>query len=124
MDVSKAIITDLWPLYSSGNASQDTRALVETFLREDPRLADGVRRVAPADRTPGSASSRRRIRIFRGVLLLAMVFTFQAFGRIVSDTSWDVSPRNFIAVASFAAVFWIAALVSAWPMLTRARITM
>jgi hypothetical protein len=45
------------------------------------------------------------------LLTLAMVFTCFAFGRIVSDTSFDVSPRNFIATAAIAAGFWIAFLV-------------
>jgi hypothetical protein len=38
----------------------------------------------------------------------------------VSDTSWDVSPRNFIVTASIAAAFWIAYLYSLWRI--RARI--
>ena len=42
------------------------------------------------------------------MLFLAMLFSGFAFGRIVSDTSWDVSPRNFIITASIAAVFWVA----------------
>jgi hypothetical protein len=49
-----------------------------------------------------------------------MVFTCLAFGRIVSDTAWQVSPRNFIATAAVAAVFWVAFFVALWRM--RARI--
>ncbi len=41
-----------------------------------------------------------------------MTFTLFAFGRIVADTSWDVSPRNFIVTAAIAVAFWIAFLVS------------
>ena len=48
------------------------------------------------------------------------MFTCFAFGRIVADTSWDVSPRNFIVTALIAACFWIVFLVSLWRM--RARI--
>jgi len=54
------------------------------------------------------------------VLQLALVFSGLSFGRIGSDTSWDVSPRNFIVTASIAAAFWIAFLVSLFRM--RARI--
>ena len=42
MNVSPATISDLWPLYASGDASPDTRALVDAFLaaesgpRKDP----------------------------------------------------------------------------------------
>jgi hypothetical protein len=44
-------------------------------------------------------------------LQLALVFTCLAFGRIVSDTSFTVSPRGFIATAAVAACFWAAFLV-------------
>jgi hypothetical protein len=37
-----------------------------------------------------------------------MIFSGFAFGRIVSDTSWDVSPVNFIVVATIAGSFWVA----------------
>jgi hypothetical protein len=39
------------------------------------------------------------------------MFSCFAFGRIVADTSFDVSPRNFIIMASIAAVFWVAFFV-------------
>ena len=39
---------------------------------------------------------------------MAMIFSGFAFGRIVSDTSWDVSPVNFIVMATIAGAFWVA----------------
>jgi hypothetical protein len=33
------------------------------------------------------------------------------FGRVVADTSWDVSPKNFIITACIAGSFWIAFFV-------------
>jgi len=39
------------------------------------------------------------------LLQFALVFTCIAFGRIVSDTSFDVSPRNFFVTATVAACF-------------------
>ncbi len=44
-------------------------------------------------------------------LFLAMLFSALAFGRIVSGTSWDVSPRRFIITAAIALAFWIAFFV-------------
>jgi len=38
MNVTRAMIDDLLPLYASGEASADTRAAVESFLREDEAL--------------------------------------------------------------------------------------
>ena len=54
------------------------------------------------------------------MLFVAMLLSMMAFGRIVADTSWDVSPRNFIAIASLAAVCWTVYFVSLWRI--RARI--
>jgi hypothetical protein len=48
----------------------------------------------------------------RWMLLLAMIFTVQAFGRIIADTSWDVSPRSFIATACVAGLFWIGFIIA------------
>jgi hypothetical protein len=56
------------------------------------------------------------LRGFPWLLHLAVLFSALAFGRIVSDTSWDVSPRNFIIVAGIAACFWIAFFVTLWRM--------
>ena len=39
MNVTRQIVKDLLPLYVSGEASPDSRSLVESFLREDPELA-------------------------------------------------------------------------------------
>ena len=60
--------------------------------------------------------ARRRLTGYRGLLQMAMIFSGLAFARIVSDTSWDVSPRQFIITAAIAAAFWIAFFVSLWRM--------
>jgi hypothetical protein len=39
MNVTRAMIEDLLPLYAAGEASADSRAAVEAFLRDDPGLA-------------------------------------------------------------------------------------
>ena len=130
MKITRATIVDLWPVYSSGDASPETVALVEEFIRDDPELAEQLRHepvlpalvppLPPDHETRALTFTRRRLRGFPWLLLLALIFSGQAFGRIVSDTSWDVSPQNFIIIASIAGGFWIAYLVSLWRM--RARI--
>jgi hypothetical protein len=62
------------------------------------------------------ARARRRLGGYRWMLWMALMFSTFSFGRIVSDTSWDVSPRRFIVTASIAAAFWIAFLVTLWRM--------
>ena len=89
-------------------------------LREEPRLSSRPSTLAPDHELQTLARIRRRLGGYRALLLFAMIFSCMAFGRIVSDTSWDVSPRNFIVVASLALLFWIAWCVSLWRM--RARI--
>jgi len=122
MTITRSLILDLWPTYAAGEASQDTRALVEAFLRDDPEFARQLRQdpLGPLDSpTPppdlemrALTKARRRLGGFRSLLFLAILFSSMAFGRIVSDTSFDVSPRPFIIVASIAVAFWIAYFVS------------
>ena len=121
MNVTREVINDLWPVYAAGEASADTRALVEAFLRQDPEFAgllqgrgeEGLLRHdmprLPPDRE--AQALRRTKRLLHGwdwLLFMAMLFSGFAFGRIVSDTSWDVSPVNFIVVATIAGAFWVA----------------
>lgn len=130
MSITRPVILDLWPVYVSGEASAETRALVDEYLRADPEFArqlreDPLGRIAPPPLPPdvetnAFARARRRLRGFPWLLQLAILFSASAFGRIVSDTSWDVSPRNFIITAGIAACFWIAFFVTLWRM--RARI--
>lgn len=130
MTVTRDVILDLWPVYASGDASGDTRALVDAFLRGDPQFAGEITREALIPETPpvlppdveaeAFARMRRRLKGYPVLLNFAIMFSCFAFGRIVADTSWDVSPRNFIVTAAIAAAFWIAFLVSLWRM--RARI--
>jgi hypothetical protein len=127
MKITRDVIIDLWPVYIAGEASPDTRALVDEFLQGDHELAEELRRpaaieqerptiVAPDVEAEALVRTRRRLHGYRPLLMLAMVFSCLAFGRIVADTSWDVSPRNFIATAAVAAVFWIAFFVALWRM--------
>ena len=48
MNITQDIITDLLPVYYSGEASQDTRDLVDDFLKKHPEFA----RIAEAEQKP------------------------------------------------------------------------
>jgi ferric-dicitrate binding protein FerR (iron transport regulator) len=124
MTVTRQIISDLWPLYESGEASPDTRALVESFLASDPAFARTLRDSAdvtlkaaatpplPADHEVVALDrTRRRLWGLGWRLRLAMLFSGLALGRIVSDTTFDVSPRAFLILTAIASVFWIAFIV-------------
>jgi anti-sigma factor RsiW len=125
MKITRDVVTDLWPLYVAGEASPDTRALVDAFLAEDPEFArlmkeNGSRSLLssappalpPDHETRTFASTRKMLRGLPWLRQLAILFSALAFARIISDTSWDVSPRKFIIQAAIAAAFWIAYCVS------------
>jgi hypothetical protein len=124
MKVTRDVVTDLWPVYLSGEASPDTRALVEQFLAGDDEFArrlkgNGSSLLAcgapalPLDHEARAfAQVRRKLHGYRWLHFMAILFTALSFGRIVADTSFDVSPRNFLIHVAIAAGFWIAYLVS------------
>lgn len=120
MKITREIISDLWPVYSAGEASPDTRVLIKEFLQQDPefarllndRKAEGLLNFAAPTLPPdheAKALNRTKQQIFgpRWMFFFAVLFSCFAFGRIVADTSWDVSPKPFIVTASIAVVFWI-----------------
>jgi hypothetical protein len=126
MNITKDVIADLWPLYADGSASADSRALVEECLREHPDWSRKLR----DDTAPATWSSpaavvpdqevqmlnriKKRVQFVRMLHLLALLFTAQAFGRIIADTSWDRSPRVFIIMASIAMGFWAWWCIASW----------
>lgn len=73
MNVTRQVVTDLLPIYLAGEASSDTKALVEEFFRQDPdfeRIARSV--AAPLETlraaTPIAASPERKKRDLESVL--------------------------------------------------------
>jgi hypothetical protein len=121
MNVTREVINDLWPVYAAGEASADTRALVEAFLRQDPEFAGllqgrgeegllrhDIPRLPPDREAQAFRKTKRLLHGWDWLLFMAILFSCFAFGRIVSDTSWDVSPVNFIVTATIAGAFWVA----------------
>lgn len=101
--LTRDVVTDLWPLYAAGEASADSRALVEAFLEEDPDFgramseakSDEMLKPAavalPADheKTTLLRTQRRRARqsmIFNGLALLASAGMMAIY-------LWKVLPR-------------------------------
>lgn len=131
MNITREVIIDLWPAYTADEASADTRALIEEFLQQDTEFArllqekddeDLLMSTAPSlppDREAQALNqTKRQLHGWDWSLILwlcAISYTLQAFGRIIADTSWDVSPRNFIIMVIIAAVFWCAYFIRrAW----------
>ena len=121
MNITREVITDLWPIYATGEASADSAKLVEEFLAKDHELAAALKdnaadqlvasrvpRLSPNIEARALNRTKRILNPFNWLFFFAVLFTCFAFGRIISDTSWDVSPRNFILTAVIALCFWIA----------------
>jgi hypothetical protein len=133
MTVTRDVVSDLWPLYASGEASADTRALVDAFLASDPAFAASLREsghvslcaleapALPPDHDLMTLDlTRRRLWGPGWMLFMAVLFSCFSGGRIVADTSFDVSPKRFLITAGIAVAFWIVFFVQLWR--NRARI--
>src|SRR5262245_481556 len=88
MNVNRHVVTDLLPLYLSGEAHADTRSLVDEYLRGDPEFARLVEKQrgplerwqAPPELTPDDAAelalfARARSAVQRGVWRKALALT-------------------------------------------------
>jgi hypothetical protein len=86
MNVTREIVKDLLPLYVAGEASAESRAVVEEWLRTDPelvRLADALRddsappaaAVTPASGQAALAATKALLRWRAWLLALALLFT-------------------------------------------------
>ncbi|MCZ7556298.1 MAG: hypothetical protein M5R41_07855 [Bacteroidia bacterium] len=72
--ISRNIIIDLLPAYISGDASEDSRALVERFARTDPEIAQMIRAgrldstdIAPVSDAPADLEMKTMNRIRRSI---------------------------------------------------------
>ncbi len=72
--ISRNIILDLLPAYISGDASEDSRALVERFARNDPKIVEMIRSgrlestdIAPETSMPADLEMKTMKRIRRSI---------------------------------------------------------
>jgi hypothetical protein len=121
MKVTRQVISDLWPLYAAGEASADTRTLVDLFLVGDPQFAETLKAAtalpAPDLRTaPGAevaALKRTRDLVYgrswlRALRLVAVVVTIFAIKRAITEVQWSTTPAMFIGEGIAAIVLWSA----------------
>jgi hypothetical protein len=121
MNITRDVISDLWPVYAAKEASRDTQALVDEFLSNDPEFARTLRtdiELPPVTVSPGEEQERKAFtrtrdlvrggRGLRGLRLAALVLTLFALKRIFTDTAWVQPPTVFIVDATLAVVCWTA----------------
>lgn len=117
MKVTRDVILDLLPIYLADEASDDTRRLVEHYLKTDPKLAQLAQRAQetklPTD-IPVPLTEDDEMKAFKKAkrlmiqhnlfLLLAVLFTFLfAMGLTFIADERPIGPVVFLAVAGF---FW------------------
>ncbi len=86
MNVSRDVVKDLLTVYLAGEASADTRAFVEAYLKTDPALAAdveaarGASLALPPPRLPTAEkrtldAARQQLRLRTTTMALAILFT-------------------------------------------------
>ena len=128
MNITNDIIHDLFPLYLANECSADTRALVEEYLKQNPRQAEQLRRIMEAP-VPGAVppakglmeaesfrEARRRLRRRSWLMALAICFSLAPFSFVYSNgKTWFVlrdAPMSALVYGAFAVALWIAFAVN------------
>jgi hypothetical protein len=118
MQVSRDVIRDLWALCEAGEASEDSRKLVDAFLAQDAELAATLRSdrgtLAP---TPPSlpvsheaetlTRMKKRLNRRSPLRLVALALTALAVARLIEQTTFITSPSEVIGLAIGAVVCWL-----------------
>jgi len=116
--ITRDVIADLWPIYEAGEASADTKDIVEEFLDADPEFAAALRAkpalnggvtVPPDIETASLNRTRDLVRgnsWLRGLRLAALVLTAFAVMRFVRSTTWNHATTVFVADAVLATAAW------------------
>lgn len=132
MNVTRDVVTDLLPVYFSGEASADTRKLVEDYFRQDPDFERNARRAAtPLDTLkvaawpgllPQSAEAEKEKRdlecvrstLFRKKIIfgLALFFSLAPFAFVIErgHIAWMMmrnAPWDAALYWTMAAILWI-----------------
>jgi hypothetical protein len=119
MNVTRDVMTDLLPVYFSGEASEDTKQLVEIYFRENPdfeRIARGA--AIPLEQLRGTAPVRAeaerekcdlqwaRKEFFRRRMFFAMALFFTCAPLITVYRNGRVDWTTFLNDPVSPALFW------------------
>ena len=124
MEVTRDVISDLMPVYGSGEASADTQVLIEEFLRSDPEFAALVHDerhmellkqsvAVPPNREKQSLNRLKRlIKIQTWFLAAALLFSLIPFSIRIDDgsiTFFMLQDTPLLAAIYWfiAAAFWL-----------------
>ena len=85
MEITRNVILDLLPLYSSDEVSADTRALIEKYLETDPELANVAKQLATMEKPediPVPLSRDDEMKAYKKARMLKFLFTIILAGVI------------------------------------------
>jgi hypothetical protein len=121
MKVTRDVVSDLWPLYVAGEASADTRQLIDVFLETDREFGERLKATGSlptpdVPRTPDAeiaALKRTRDLLYgrswlRGLRLCALVLTIFAITRAITEINWSTTPLLFLTEGIIATALWTA----------------
>jgi len=122
MNVTKEVITDLFPLYVANECSKDSRALVEEYLRDNPHQAEELRRVmntlvpggtahlAGSEEVRSLREARRRVRRQSWLMGLAIFFSLLPFSFLATGERiywlFRESPTSALVYAAIGIGCW------------------
>ena len=119
--IPQHIILDLLPLYLAEEVSEETRALIEEYLKADPQLAtlaEQAKRTTPLQEIPAPINKETEMEALKKVKkLMVQLNVFLALGVILTsmviisylflwDEPWGAAAR--LVFGGLAGIFWIA----------------
>jgi hypothetical protein len=118
MQVSRDVIRDLWALCEAGEASEDSRRLVDAFLAQDTELGATLRsKTGSLATSPPSlplsheaetlTRMKRRLNRRSPLRLVALALTGLAVARMIEQTTFVTSPAEVVGLAVAALLCWI-----------------
>jgi hypothetical protein len=132
VNISRDVVKDLIAVYLAGEASADTRALVESYLKTDPELAKDVEAAGgatlglPPTGTPTAEkqtleATQQQIKVRTSTLAVALIFTvlpltFAFHGKTITFLLIRDAPVIGLTWWATAAIMWI------WHLMIRRRL--
>lgn len=132
MNISRDVVKDLIAVYLAGDASADTRALVESYLKTDPELAKDVEAAGhatlglppthmPTAEKQALEATQQQLKVRTSTLVVAMIFTvlpltFAFHGTTITFLLIRDAPVIGLAWWATAAIMWI------WHLMIRRRL--
>jgi hypothetical protein len=128
MKITQEVISDLLPLYFSGEASEDTRKLIDTYFEQNPEFAEKAKatqeqlitneipiKLTKEDEMESLNKTKKRIKLQHFLIGFAIFFTIApfSFAHFDGKSYWLLtdSPMTALIYGSIGILFWISYFV-------------